>query len=279
MDTTQENKPTETPVTEAVDTSSATPVTEAPKVCTAGLDTPAPAGVCTVGLDTPQASLPFYKKYATFIALAVGVAIIAGAGFFAYSSSFFEPVVAKVNGKKIYQREFDESVALIEQSATQQGGVDLSDESIQTEIRTQALDVLINNALITTSAEEAGIVVTDADIQAKYDELVTELGTQEELTARMAEMGLTEEKLRSNIADRILADRYIESETDIETVAVTDEEIAEFVKAISTGDTKLPPLEEIRPQIEAQIMSQKQQQIITDFLEKLRNEAEIETLI
>ncbi len=246
-------------------------------VCTAELPpiTPeTPAGVCTAGFDAPAE--PFYKKYATYIALALGAAIILGAGFYMYSGfSTRGAVVATVNGTKIYQAELDESVNLLSQSAAAQGA-DVSDPATLAEIRTQALDVLISNTLITAAAEKEGVTVSADDVQKQYDELLAQFGTQEELSAKMTEVGLTEEKLRTNISDRILADRYVEAVTDIETVTVTDEEIAEFLKAVSTNGAEMPPLEEIRPQIEAQLIGQKQQELITSLLEKLRAEASVE---
>ncbi len=271
MNNTPENTNPETSVT--------TPPVEkaAPAVCTAELPpitTEAPTNVCTAGFDTPAE--PFYKKYATYIALALGATIILGAGFYMYSGFGTRgAVVATVNGTKIYQTELDESVNLLSQSAAAQGA-DVSDPATLAEIRTQALEVLISNTLITAAAEEEGITVSTEDVQKQYDGLLAQFGTQEELTAKMTEVGLTEEKLRENISDRVLADRYVEAVTDIETVTVTDEEIAEFVKTISEGGTEIPPLEEIRPQIESQIIMQKQQEIVTALIEKLRAEASIE---
>ncbi len=270
MDNTPETTNTEKPTTTE-------PVASASSVCTAELPpitTEAPASVCTAGFDTPAE--PFYKKYATYIALAVAAVIILGAGFYMYSDFGTRgAVVATVNGTKIYQAELDESINLLSQSAAAQGA-DVTDPATLAEIQTQALEVLISNMLMTAAAEEEGITVSDEDIQKQYDELTAQFGTPEELAAKMAEVGLTEEKLRTNISDRILAERYMEAVTDIETVTVSEEEIAEFVKTISANDAKLPPLEEIRPQIEAQLKGQKQQEIITALIEKLRTEATIE---
>ena len=73
-------------------------------VCTAELPPIAPetpAGVCTAGFDAPAE--PVYKKYATYIPLALGAAIILGAGFYMYSAfSTRGAVVATGNGTKIY---------------------------------------------------------------------------------------------------------------------------------------------------------------------------------
>ncbi len=220
-------------------------------------------------------ALPFYKNTNVLIALVVALALILGAGYYAYRTSTTGGTVAVVNGKKIYQKELDESVALIEQAATAQG-IDSTDESAKKGIQDQALEVLINNALLITAALDMDITATDEAIQAKYDELAEQLGTEEELKKRMTEVGLTEEKLRSNIRERILADQYIEANTTIKELTVTEEEVLEFIKSINTGETELPPLDEIRPEIEAQILGQKQQAIVVELLAKLRGEADIE---
>lgn len=226
-----------------------------------------------------EAPLPFYKKHLTLLASIFAILIVLGAGYFAYTTYYAHGgTVAVVNGKHIYRDEFNESVALIIQGATAQGA-DTTQESVQAEIRTQALDILVNNILITGAATDAGIVATDDEIQSKYDEIITQLGSKEELEKRMAEVGLTEEKLRSNISDRILADAYINSKATIKDLAVTEEEVNAFIQGLGTGVGELPPLEEIRPQIEEQILGQKQQQLITDIITKLREEGNIDIRI
>jgi len=242
--------------------------------------TPSPVTEATV--PTPEApaipvagATPFYKKHQALIALVVGILVVL-AGYFAYMALYGKgDVIATVNGKNIYANEFNESITLIEKNVVLQG-VDISDETVKGQIRTQALETLINNTLIITAAKNAGIVVTDEAFKETYDALVNEVGGADTLTLRMAEIGLTEKELRENINERILADQYIESQTDIENLVVSEEEIQEFITALNAGEGELPPLEEIRPQIVGQILSQKQQQIVLDLLAKLRAEATIE---
>ncbi len=236
------------------------------------------AGVTPTIVATPVVTTSFYQKYKQFIAGFLGVLIVLF-GYYAYTTWYVqEDAVAVVNGKNISVTEFNESIALIEQNATLQG-VDITDATTKEEIRTQALDTLINNALIITAAENAGITVTDEKFKEAYDTLVTEVGGAETLTLRMTEIGLTEEKLNSNIKERIIADQYIESQTDIENLSVSEEEVQAFITALNAPEGQLPPLEEIRLQVEAQILSQKQQQLIIDLLAKLRSEAKIEMKI
>lgn len=264
------------------DVVSATTETIAPEITPAETVAPTVSEVASLPTETVlalEAPLPFYKKHPTLLASIFAGIVILGAGYFAYTTYYAHGgTVAVVNGKHIYRDEFNESVALIIQGATAQGA-DIAQESVQAEIRTQALDILVNNALITSAATEAGIVATDEEIQSKYDEIITQLGSKEELEKRMAEVGLTEEKLRSNISDRILADAYINSKATIKDLAVTEEEVNAFILGLGTGAGELPPLEEIRPQIEEQILGQKQQQLITDIITKLREEGDVDIRI
>lgn len=263
MDTTQETKNSET-------TSPVTPTEETTPEVT---ETTASSKIAE-----SQEKMPFYRKYALLIAVAVGVILILGAGLFAYFSSKNGPVVAIVNGEKIYQTDFDKSKALIEQSATIQGA-DISDEAIQAEIQKQALNTLIENTLILSAAEKAGISYTDEEINSKYNELVAQLGTEEELKSQMEKLGLSEEELQKTLSERITADKYIESVTDIGSISVSDEEINEFLKTVDTTQEGIPPEEELRSQIKEQILSQKERELILNLIKKLREEAEIETKI
>lgn len=257
MDTTPQN------------TTSTVPATDA---------TPVVGGTATAAPLALPAHVPFYKNTHTIIALIIALGIIGGAGYYAYTAYYSDAVVAVVNGKKIYQKEYTESINVIKENAAAQG-IDMADEAALTEIQKQALEVLVNNALLLTASEKAGFAATKEEIQAKYDELAAQFQNAEELKTRMAEVGLTEEKLRSNIEERILADKYIESKTDIETLSVTDAEVTAFIKSLNAGEGELPPLDQIRPQIEEEIIRQKQQKIVTDLLEELRTDAKIETTI
>ncbi|MFZ2253175.1 MAG: SurA N-terminal domain-containing protein [Minisyncoccia bacterium] len=221
-----------------------------------------------------EAPLPWYKNTKVLIAMGIALVLLVGASFYAYTMYTTGGTVAVVNGTKITQKEFNENVALIEKDATLQGA-DITNEATKKEIQTQALETLINNTLLLTAADSAGFSVSDEDIQAKYDELATQLGGAETLAAKMVEVGLTEEKLRSNIAERILSDLYIESVTTIEELTVSDVEVAEFYKTINTGESKIPPLGEIQAQIKDQILGQKRQQLVTDLLAKLRAEGDV----
>lgn len=232
----------------------------------------------TTEIVEPKENVPFYRKHALSISIIAGTILILGAGSFAYITSKNGPVVATVNGEKIYQTDFNKSKALIEQSATLQGA-DIEDESVRSEIEKQALNTLIENTLILSAAKKAGITFTDEEVKGKYDELITQLGSEEELQKQMTNLGLTEDELQKTLRERIVADKYIESVTDISAIAVSDQEIDEFLKTVNTQQEGVPPMEELRSQVKEQILAQKQRELIINLLKKLREEAEIVTKI
>lgn len=230
---------------------------------------------------TPALALvkaPLYRRPIT-IAILIAAILLTIAGYHLYATQYKDGgVVATVNGDPIYGNAYEENLRLMTESAAAQG-VDLSDTEIATQMRMQALDNLIDNALLIEAAHDAGIVVEDAAVETVYSQLVTEMGGEETLTARMAEIGLSESTLRTNIRERILIDTYVESISEIESVTVTDEEITAFMETHVSPDTELPPLEEIRPIIESQILSLKRQEIMEGIIRSLRSEAQIEVRI
>jgi peptidyl-prolyl cis-trans isomerase SurA len=212
-----------------------------------------------------------------YLALAILIigAVAAGGYYFLGSKNAEGGPVAIVNGLKIARDEFNSSVELITQTALLQGA-NVTDPTVQTAINEQALDILVNNTLLIEAAREEGITVSQEKIDSEYQGLITEHGGEEELAARMEEVGLTEKKLRSNIEEKFLVDAYIEAVTDVENVTVSEDEVKELYDSANTGETALPPLEEIRPQVEEQIRGQKRQTIVNELILKLRNEATIE---
>ena len=218
------------------------------------------------------------KNKRVFFAFVLGLIIGAVTGAYYFGLIFKDDSVAVVNGIKIPRNEFESSVVILKQNAVQQG-VDMSAPGADEKIKTEALDTLINNALLIGGAKTAGIIADETKVEEQYDVLVQNLGGEETLKKRMAEIGLTEEKLEDNIRDRIIADTFIEQGTDIEGLTVTEDEVTTFIKSISTEGAELPPLDQITPQIKAQLLQEKQQGVLLDFLEKLRNEARIKIKI
>ena len=248
-------------VTEATIVEETTPVAEVPSVQTV----------------EPTTKTSFFSKrnVVAIVIIIVGV-VVSGVLFYIRHNTV--DAVAVVDGVKISREEFNKSVEMIAQNAASQG-INVTDPKTKAQIDKQAIDVLINNTLLLQGAKDAGVTSDAAKVQAEYDGLVKELGGQDALNKRMAEVGLTEEKLRKNISERLVANAYIETQTDIKNISVTDEEIQAFYEAVKKESSTTPPLAEIKTQVESQILGQKRQEVVDKLITSLREKAKITTSI
>ncbi len=236
-------------------------------------DTTTEATTITKELMIPET--PKSTRVRPLVAFLCGVLVSVG-GYIAYDRMSVD-AVAVVNDVKITRPDLDESVELMKKSAEMQGA-DVTDPAITAELRSQALTNLVNNELLMGAARRAGMTANEASVQTAYDNLVTQVGGEDKLKERMTAVGLTPEVLRGNISDRLMVDQYIEAETDIEDLTVTPEEIDSYIQSISSEGVTLPPLDDIKGQIEATILGQKQEEVANTLIEKLRGEAEIKII-
>lgn len=257
--------------------SSATPETS-PTTPIDGATTATPNAATPISTEETALSndLPWYKQSALLGALGIALLLLLGAaGWYGYKT-YLEPV-ATINDTKISKKEFNDNVALISRAAEKQQA-DLSDPTVQSGIREQALNILIEDALFRDAGKRANITSTQEEVDIEYTNLLNSVGGAEKLAALIVEAGITDEKLRENIQKRVIANKYIAQETDIENVTASPEEVEAFLASVVAAGNELPPkeaLESMRPQIEAQIVEQEKQQMITSLMEKMKGDAKI----
>lgn len=184
-------------------------------------------------------------------------------------------VVARVNDEVIVGRDLETSVQQFREAAAAQG-MDLTSADAQTEIRAQALEVLINTELLMQEAVERGIEVSDQQAVERLATIEEEIGGADALAERMATLGLDEAQLQSDIRDEILIQELLDTVFLEAEIEVTEEEIASVYENAGAAGGELPPLEEVRGQIESQIVSSKEQEVVDQFITELRADAEIE---
>lgn len=82
------------------------------------------------------------------------------------------PLAATVNNQPIPLADYETELARFEAAATSLG----QDLTTQGDYRKRVLNALIEKELLLEAAQAAGLTVTDADVQAAYDQIVTERG-------------------------------------------------------------------------------------------------------
>lgn len=297
-----------TPVTTDASTTTATPApTEAVSTETASETTvPAAADVTATAESTTATETPVdattdaaeaapnagavspVKQYAIaaiVIALMGGGLVFAleqqgriDTGIFSFLTERSAGPVARVNGVAISSEQYEQNRNQILMSAQQQG-IDVADPTVQAEIQTQAIDVLINTELLRQAAGEAGITADEAAIEARYQEIIANIGGEETLRGRMAELGISDESLRSDIEGELLVQSLLEGAVDTDSIEVTEDEIVELYEQAGGAEAGLPPLDDVRAEIESQIRLTEEQTLISEYIDGLRTEADIEILI
>jgi FKBP-type peptidyl-prolyl cis-trans isomerase (trigger factor) len=215
----------------------------------------------------------------------VVLVILAIAGYFVFGhknlkmgSGSENPPVATVNGVAISKEIFDTQLASAVASYTAQGGSATSTEEMS-QIKKQVLDNLINKEVLNQAIEAAKIVASQADVDKQYQALVAQVGGADKLQAQLTQSKMTDDQLRQNIAKQLTVQTYLLQNIDVKSITVTDAEISQFYSQYSAqmksaGQT-VPALSALSAQIKQQIMSNKEQSLIADFVASLRAKANV----
>ena len=90
---------------------------------------------------------------------------------------------------------------------------------------------------------------------------------------------MSRDQLRAELTHQIKLDQLINDQA--KNLQITEEQIVELYEELiivyqeMEQDGELPPMEEIRPDLESQIRFQEENLLIIEFIEQLRGDAEI----
>jgi len=124
---------------------------------------------------------------------------------------------------------------------------------------------------------ESGIEISQEAIDNEIQAAKDQAGSQENYEQQLATANLTEEQLRENIVRQLATREYVFQNVDVNSVTVSDEEIQKFYDDSKVAQPDLPPLDAIRDQAEQQLLTNKQQELINQFIATLRDEADVQT--
>ena len=184
-------------------------------------------------------------------------------------------VVAVVNGAELLRSQFNDTRNQIAQAAQQQGLTPETEGAVE-QINNQAIETLVNTELILQAASAAEVTVEDGAVDTRMAEIIQSVGGEEQLAQSLERLGLTEESLRADLEQEVLIEAYLD--TQLEEFIASEEEINALYDQAAAGQ-ELPPLEEIRGQVEQQVVATKRQEAVTQLVETLRSEAEIDVRI
>jgi len=220
------------------------------------------------------------------IVIAIVVLVVLTAGAWYVFSSGTNPneespesanAAVLVNGEEVAMTEVE---AVKMQIAAGQGADVASLDAVAlANLQTQAIDALIAQTLVRQSVKNSGVVVPQADVDAQINAIKEQLGDTAAFQAELTTQGLTEETLRARISDQLSTSLYLNQKLGLASVAATEEEIQSTYEQSVSGAEDAPNLEDVRSQVEAFVIQQKQQILIDQLIQQLRAGAEVEILI
>lgn len=208
------------------------------------------------------------------------VLLLLGATYvFMKSDSFSQAVpdgavLASVNGIDITEGDV---TARLEQMRTnlEAQGKNLEDPVL----RSQTLEEIVDETLVLADAKAKGVIVTGAEIDEQYGQIRARFETEDIFIEELKKDNLTEESLRENIQRGLIINKYIAQIPNIAALTGTEEEIVAFYEQLKGQQVEnLPPLEELKGEIETQLKTQKIATAIQGIIAELRSKANITTV-
>ncbi|MDP2650268.1 MAG: SurA N-terminal domain-containing protein [bacterium] len=221
-------------------------------------------------------------KWLTWSIIAVLVlALLVGGGWYAYTngmipgmSSADSTPVARVNGEAVSQKDYEETLAQIQAVQGAQPGTETTDEQKQ-----QALQAVVSRALVLQKAEEEGMVATAEEVEQQLQEIRARFESSAAFEAALREGNVTQAAFRVNVEEDLTIQKYLDAHVDVSAIAVSDAEVETAYGEIVAVQEGVPPLQEVRAEVETALLQQKQQQAVDQFLQQLLADADVEILI
>ncbi len=187
--------------------------------------------------------------------------------------------VAVVNGEAISHDQLDARVDQVRHQYAVQG-IDIDqDGELLERVQAEALDELIDEALLLGYADDQGIAVTREEIDAEYELLVQEVQGEDVLEELLSARGMDRDQLMDLIADQLVLFRLQDHERKERGLEITEDALRETYNAYRDMIPDIPSFDEVRPYLEQELEHQQFMEIVPELLEDLRDAGEVKVYL
>lgn len=179
--------------------------------------------------------------------------------------------VATVNGEAISEHQLTFQYEQMKVSY-QQMGLEITEET-EAQIKMHVLDQLVNSTLITQAAIEEGFGASEDEVQAQLNLFIEEYGTEEQFIEVLEENQFTLATFTNEIKSQLTINKYLENK--LETPVISMEEIEARYEEYKQQSPDIPELETIQAQLEQEIKQEKNQQLVGELVDRLKENSEI----
>ncbi|GAB2543585.1 SurA N-terminal domain-containing protein [Gracilibacillus alcaliphilus] len=192
-------------------------------------------------------------------------------------------VIAEVNEAEITREQFETIYTIQFQQAAMQMQM-TGQELNQDELKQQVAENMIDQQLLIQAADEQGMESSEDEVNTVINELLAQNGleSKEDLITALEEQGTTEEDFMQQVEEQVKVDNLIANESgelepsDEEVQALYDQMVEQQEQLNQSEEEQdIPSLEEVRADLEDQIVLQKQSEVALDMISQLREDADI----
>lgn len=191
-------------------------------------------------------------------------------------------VVAEVNGEEIDRDEFVEAYELqLRQAATQAQAS--GQEVDQDQLKEQVAESLVSTELLVQEADQRDITVSEQDVEQTLQELAAQNGLDsvDAFVDALGQEGMDRDEVDYQVRTQMRIEQLVADEAGDITVtkqdarALYDQLVAQQEQSGAQGGQQMPPFPQVRPDLEEQVKSQKENQVAQRLLGDLREAADI----
>lgn len=188
-----------------------------------------------------------------------------------------EDLVATVNGEGISKQQYEKELEAMKATYEQQGiAADQMDSKMKEALEKSVLDQMINAELVLQTAGKDGISIEQKEVDAELEKIKANFEDEKKFKEALKKNELTENKLKSQLQKQMTVAKYLDSK--IGKVEATDEEIQvmydKYKQQAESQKQEPKALEKMKPQLEQQIVSEKENEKFNKLVEKLRKDNE-----
>lgn len=217
------------------------------------------------------------RSLGRIITLIIIVVIVVVAGYFIISNQA-GAAVAVVNGENITQSEYNDYYNQLVASATAQGQSATTTEA-QAALKQQAINDLVAETLLLQEANKAGITANTSDVQSALNQNKSQFSDNAAFESALKSRGFTDATFEDTLTKQNIIQQLLNEKLDIASATATPAEITSLYDQVAASNKNVPPLSQVRDQVAAQIVQQKQQQLISNYVAQLKASSTVDILL
>ncbi len=158
----------------------------------------------------------------TFSALRWKVALILIGGFLVFGCSR-EPVIARVNGEPITQKDIN---VLLEHAGIKEGGKIQQGSDLHKAMRQEIINQLINEKLVLQAAKKENIKVDKKEIMNQYNNIVSAFPKEDDYLKKLKARGMSKDMVLKSIERDLTINKFRDSIS--KDITIPDKELKDY---------------------------------------------------